>query len=271
MLKLKLQYFGHLMRRANSLEKTLTLRKTEDKGRKGRQRMRWLNGITDSMDVNLSKLQELVMDREAWCAAIHGVTKSQARLSNWTTVTHPHPQSNPGTQGLVSLIVAIMPTKSPMERSLMWGSNVVGQPQSPGLSLRRGRGDPLSGGVGRAHTGDFPAVQGLKLRASSTGGGGSIPEGETQILHTTWHGQKLKAKNRAQTGGWPLAPQKGWAREHSLSWGNLKATVSKIPVLNPPQILLQERFSLRHPEVSMMLSVITESHGYYLLVALGWL
>ena len=82
MLKLKLQYFGHLMQTDNSLEKTLMLGKIEDRRRRGQQRMRWLNAITDSVDMNLGKLLEIVRDREAWCPAVHGVTKSQTQLDD---------------------------------------------------------------------------------------------------------------------------------------------------------------------------------------------
>ena len=96
MLKLKLQYFGYLMQRADSLGKTLMLGKIEGGRRRGRQRMRWSDGITNSMNMSLNNLQELVMDREAWCAAIHGVAKSRTRLSDWTELNSTEVQVESG-------------------------------------------------------------------------------------------------------------------------------------------------------------------------------
>ena len=98
MLKLKLQYFGHLMRRTDSYEKTLMLGKIEGGRRRGQQTMRWMDGITDSMDVSLSKLRELLMDREAWRAAVHGVTKSWIQLSDWTELKEIENLNNTVTQ-----------------------------------------------------------------------------------------------------------------------------------------------------------------------------
>ena len=136
MLKLKLQYFGHLMRRVDSLEKTLMLGGIGGRRRRGRQRMRRLDGITESMDVSLSELQELLMDREAWCAAIHGVAKSQTRVSDFTFTFHFHALEKEMATHSITLAWRIPWTEEPVGLQSM-GSQKLGHDRATNTKQER--------------------------------------------------------------------------------------------------------------------------------------